>query len=350
MAAKLTQTEELKKFLNVVSGMTSDKGNSRTKKIIHRILTDLFNTIEDLDVRPHEFWVAVDYFNDLGQNMEAGLLTPGLGLEHFLDLRMDAEDKAAGVKHGTPRTVEGPLYVANAPLSKGSARLDDGTDKGEVLFMRGVVRDLDGKPVANAIVDVWHANTKGTYSFFDKSQSKYNLRRRIQTGSDGRYEFRTIVPAGYGCPPDGPTQRLVNELGRHGQRPAHIHFFVSAPGHRHLTTQINIAGDKYLYDDFAFATREGLIPKIVRHEDAKKMKDRELNTPFLGNRVRLHPDRYHGERCRRRGSSAAGRSCLSAGQNRIWAMASTARCVRTSRYPQVLACCRCLLIVRLSAR
>jgi catechol 1,2-dioxygenase len=280
MAAKLTQTEELKKFLNVVSGMTSDKGNSRTKKIIHRILTDLFNTIEDLDVRPHEFWVAVDYFNDLGQNMEAGLLTPGLGLEHFLDLRMDAKDKTAGVKQGTPRTIEGPLYVANAPLSKGGARLDDGTDKGEVLFMRGVVRDLNGKPVANAIVDVWHANTKGMYSFFDKSQSKYNLLRRIQTGSHGRYEFRTIVPAGYGCPPDGPTQRLLNELGRHGQRPAHIHFFVSAPGHRHLTTQINIAGDKYLYDDFAFATREGLIPKIVRHEDAKKMKKKELNTPF----------------------------------------------------------------------
>ena len=55
---------------------------------------------------------------------------------------------------------------------------------------------------------------------------------------------------------------------------------MSAPGHRHLTTQINIAGDKYLYDDFAFATREGLIPKIVRHEDAKKMKEKELNTPF----------------------------------------------------------------------
>jgi catechol 1,2-dioxygenase len=280
MAAKLTQTEEIKKFLNVVSGMTSDKGNPRTKKIVHRIVTDLFNTIEDLDVRPDEFWAAVDYFNDLGQHMEAGLLTPGLGLEHFLDLRMDAEDKAAGVKQGTPRTIEGPLYVANAPLSKGNARLDDGTDKGEVLFMRGVVRDLDGKPVANATVDVWHANTKGMYSFFDKSQSKYNLRRRIQTGPDGRYELRTIVPAGYGCPPDGPTQRLLNELGRHGQRPAHIHFFVSAPGHRQLTTQINIAGDKYLYDDFAFATREGLIPKILRHEDAKKLKEKELNAPF----------------------------------------------------------------------
>ena len=261
MTVKIAQSEEVKKFLNIVSGTTSDKGNPRTKKIVHRVLTDLFNTIEEFDVQPQEFWAAIDYFNDLGQSMEAGLLTPGLGLEHFLDLRMDAEDKAAGVKQGTPRTIEGPLYVANAPLSKGSARLDDGTDKGEVLFMHGVVRDLDGKPVGGAIVDVWHANTKGMYSFFDKSQSKYNLRRRIETGPDGRYEFRTIIPAGYGCPPDGPTQRLLDQLGRHGQRPAHIHFFVSAPGHRHLTTQINIAGDKYLYDDFAFATREGLHPE-----------------------------------------------------------------------------------------
>jgi catechol 1,2-dioxygenase len=194
MAAKITQTEEIKKFLNIVSGMTSDKGNPRAKKIVHRILADLFNTIEDLDVRPDEFWAAVDYFNDLGQHMEAGLLTPGLGLEHFLDLRMDAEDKAAGVKQGTPRTIEGPLYVAKAPLSNGNARLDDGTDKGEVLFMHGVVRDLDGKPVAGAIVDVWHANTKGMYSFFDKSQSQYNLRRRIKPVPTAAMNFEPSYP------------------------------------------------------------------------------------------------------------------------------------------------------------
>jgi catechol 1,2-dioxygenase len=270
MVQKLTDTDDIKKFLKIVSGVTTEKGNPRAKKIAHRILTDLFSAIEDLNIRPDEFWTAVDYFNDLGQSMEAGLLVSGVGLEYFLDRRMDAEDAAAGVRQGTPRTIEGPLYVANAQLVKGTARLDDGTDTGEVLFMRGVVRDLNGKPVSGAIVDVWHANPKGLYSFFDKSQSKYNLRRRIETNTNGRYEFRTIMPAGYGCPPDGPTQRLLDTLGRHGQRPAHIHFFVSAPGHRHLTTQINIAGDKYLYDDFAFATREGLIPKIVRQSDANK--------------------------------------------------------------------------------
>lgn len=68
-----------------------------------------------------------------------------------------------------------------------------------------------------------------------------------------------IVPSSYGCPPTGPTQQLLDQLGRHGQRPAHIHFFISAPGYRHLTTQINLSDDPYLHDDFAYATRDELI-------------------------------------------------------------------------------------------
>ncbi|MBF3246952.1 catechol 1,2-dioxygenase, partial [Pseudomonas aeruginosa] len=134
-----------------------------------------------------------------------------------------------------------------------------GRDAGTVMFLQGRVSGPDGQPLAGAIVDVWHANTQGTYSYFDSSQSEYNLRRRIRTDADGRYRARSIVPSGYGCPSDGPTQELLDRLGRHGQRPAHIHFFVSAPGHRHLTTQINLAGDRYLWDDFAYATRDGLI-------------------------------------------------------------------------------------------
>jgi catechol 1,2-dioxygenase len=64
---------------------------------------------------------------------------------------------------------------------KGEARLDDGTDDGEVLFMEGQVRDLSGKPIAGAVVDVWHANTMGNYSHFDPTQATYNLRRRTCT-------------------------------------------------------------------------------------------------------------------------------------------------------------------------
>ncbi|HEV3427341.1 MAG TPA: catechol 1,2-dioxygenase, partial [Paraburkholderia sp.] len=55
----------------------------------------------------------------------------------------------------------------------------------------------------------------------------------------------------------------LNGLGRHGNRPAHVHFFVTSGDHRKLTTQFNIEGDPLIWDDFAYATREELIPHVV---------------------------------------------------------------------------------------
>jgi catechol 1,2-dioxygenase len=276
----LLETRKVQSLLTKVSGLENDKGDARLKRIIHRVVSDLFKTIEEFDIQPDEFWSAMSYLTSLGQANETGLLVPGLGLETFLDMRMDETERKAGIEGGTPRTIEGPLYIAGAPLSKGEARLDDGSEEGEVLFMEGQVRDVNGEPVAGAIVDVWHANPLGGYSFFDPSQPKYNLRRRIETDAKGRYRFRSILPAGYACPPEGPTQQLLDQLGRHGRRPAHIHFFVTAPGHRKLTTQINIDGDEYLHDDFAFATRDGLIPEVHRHTDPAKIREHGLNGPY----------------------------------------------------------------------
>jgi catechol 1,2-dioxygenase len=273
MSIRLSQTANAQQFLEEASGNRNDGGNPRTKALIHRILQDTVNIIEDLQVTPEEFWRAVNYLNELGKNQEAGLLAAGLGLEHYLDMLMDATDVEAGKTGGTPRTIEGPLYVAGAPLCKHEARLDDGSDSAAPLFMRGQVRDTDGKPLAGAIVDVWQANTSGTYSWFDTTQSAFNLRRRIETDAQGNYRFRSIVPSGYGCPPTGPTQHLLDQLGRHGQRPAHIHFFISAPGHRHLTTQINLSDDPYLHNDFAYATRDELIAQIRFSDDPQLARE-----------------------------------------------------------------------------
>lgn len=267
MNANISKTASVQSFFEEASGLLNDGGDPRVKMLIHRILRDSANIIEELDVTPQEFWKVVNYINVLGSHQEAGLLAAGLGLEHYFDLRMDAQDEQAGKSGGTPRTIEGPLYVAGAPLSDAHARLDDGTDSGVVLFMQGRVFNTAGEPLAGAVVDVWHANTGGTYSYFDPSQSAFNLRRRIVTDERGCYRFRSIVPSGYGCPPSGPTQHLLDQLGRHGQRPAHIHFFISAPDYRHLTTQINLDGDPYLHDDFAYATRDELIANIRFSED-----------------------------------------------------------------------------------
>lgn len=199
MTDSLMETKDVKDLLMKVSALGADGGDVRMKRIVHRVVSDIFRTIEEFDIQPDEFWTAMSYLTQVGQANEFGLLVPGLGIETFLDMRMDQAERKAGIEGGTPRTIEGPLWLAGAPLSKGEARLDDGIEQGEVLFMQGQVRDVNGKPVAGAVVDVWHANAKGGYSGFDPSQSQYNLRRRIETDAEGRYRFRSILPSGYCC-------------------------------------------------------------------------------------------------------------------------------------------------------
>ena len=282
MTVQIAHTEHVQNFFKEASGFGNDEGSSRLKTVVNRVLLDAAKIIEDLEITQDEFWKAVDYINRLGSRNEAGLLVAGLGLEHYLDLLQDAKDEQAGLTGGTPRTIEGPLYVAGAPIAEGEVRMDDGSEDGvaTVMFLEGQVVDTDGKPIAGATVDLWHANTQGNYSYFDKSQSDYNLRRRIITDAEGRYRARSIVPSGYGCSPDGPTQECLDLLGRHGQRPAHIHFFISAPGHRHLTTQINLSGDKYLWDDFAYATRDGLVGEIRFTDDLEVARARGVQGRF----------------------------------------------------------------------
>jgi len=283
MTVRISHTPEVQALFKEAAGFNNDQGSPRLKQILLRLITDAAKVIEDLEVTEDEFWIAVDLMNRVGKHTEFGLLLPGLSLEHFIDLLQDAKDAQLGLTGGTPRTIEGPLYVANAPLSKGETRMDDGSEDNVAtpLFIEGVVRDTAGNPVPGAVVDLWQANTNGTYSFFDQTQSEFNLRRRIETNADGRYCARSIIPSGYGLDPEGPAQECLSAIGRHGQRPAHIHVFVSANGHRHLTSQINLAGDAYLWDDFAYATREGLVGEAVMNQSVDASKARGLDgRPF----------------------------------------------------------------------
>ncbi len=115
MTIKTMHTAEVKDLLEKVAGFNQEGGNERVKKIVHRVMHDIFQIVEDFDVTAEEFWQAVYYVGDLGKNGEAALLAPGLGMDKYLDIRMDAEDEANGLAGGTPRTIEGPLYVAGAP-------------------------------------------------------------------------------------------------------------------------------------------------------------------------------------------------------------------------------------------
>lgn len=281
MTVKTIQTEAVQNLLLKVAGLDNDQGNPRVKEIMYRLMSDIYKIIDDLDITPEEFWHAANYLNELGTNKEAVLLAPGLGFDHFLDIREDAKDEAVGLAGGTPRTIEGPLYVEGAPTSQTETRMDDGNTPGQGMWLHGQVKAEDGTPIAGALVDIWHADTKGGYSFFDTTQSELNLRRKVITDENGYYYARSIVPSGYGCPPEGSTMKVLNLLGRHGNRPAHIHFFVSKPGCKHLTTQINLSGDKYTYDDFAFATRDELVVEAVPANDPEMITKHDFDGEYL---------------------------------------------------------------------
>ena len=262
----LVNSTEVQSLLNRAVGLQETGGNPRLKLILRDVLEQLMVIIDKHDISEDEFWTSLQFLQ-AGAG-EFGLIAPGLAIEHFLDLQMDARDKLAGISGGTPRTIEGPLYVAGAPLVEGDVsrtndvNLTNDPDESETLTMSGCITGPDGEAVNNAILHVWHANSKGFYSHFDPTgtQSPFNNRRRIKLGPDGRYAFRSKMPRGYSCPPGGATEQLMQALGRHGDRPAHVHFFVEAPGYRTLTTQINFGDDPRAHDDFAFGTRPGLVP------------------------------------------------------------------------------------------
>jgi len=262
----ITQSSDVQNLFNRAAGLDQSGGNQRLKVILRDLLEALATIIERHEINESEFWSALKFLQDgVG---EFGLIAPGIGIEHFMDLHMDALDAEAGRSGGTPRTIEGPLYVAGAPLVDGDltrtndVNLTTDPDDTETLTMSGRITGPDGEPVSDAILHVWHANSKGFYSHFDPTgtQTPFNNRRRIKLGADGRYAFRSKMPRGYSCPPGGATERLMEALGRHGDRPAHVHFFIEAPGYRTLTTQINFGDDPRARDDFAFGTREGLLP------------------------------------------------------------------------------------------
>jgi len=174
MSITIFDQPDVQQFLKRLSGLENTGGDPRTKQIIHRLMSDLFKAIDDLDITPDEYWAGIAWFNELGAAGQAGLISPGLGLDHFLDLRMDALDAARGIENETPRTIEGPLYVAGAPVEQGFARLDDGRDTdGQRLIMHGTVFGADGQPVPGASVEVWHCDTRGFYSTSIRPASRH---------------------------------------------------------------------------------------------------------------------------------------------------------------------------------
>jgi hydroxyquinol 1,2-dioxygenase len=133
-------------------------------------------------------------------------------------------------------------------------------------LVSGRVLDLDGKPIAGAVLDVWQTQSNGLYDSQDAGVDGLHMRGKFTTDAEGRYLIRTVRPVNYPIPSDGPVGAMLKATGRHPWRPAHIHFVLTADGYEAVTTHIFDRTDEYLGSDAVFAVKESLICDFVRHE------------------------------------------------------------------------------------
>jgi catechol 1,2-dioxygenase len=238
--------------------------NPRVQAIFDDVQAALLEIITRHRVSWDEFRIATEWLTAAGRtDFEIPLM-----LDVFLSPTVD--DLAHADAEGTESNVEGPFYIADAPLLERPYVLPQRADEpGEKLIFSGTVRSTDGTPLAGAVVDVWQANGAGEYSHFHPGVPEHNLRGRLTTDADGAFEFATVFPSSYGIPDMGATGQLLGLLGRHANRPGHVHLKVTHPDAVALTTQIYFDGDPYLDSDVVGAVKDSLIVKAEWQDDAR---------------------------------------------------------------------------------
>jgi hydroxyquinol 1,2-dioxygenase len=150
----------------------------------------------------------------------------------------------------------------------------------------GSILSDDGKPVANAVIDVWHSDSDGFYDVQVAELTEPTLRARFHSDAQGRFRFWSILPRYYPIPYDGTVGDMLKATARHPYRPAHVHFMIMAPGHEKLVTHLFVDGDQYLDTDAVFAVKNSLIRDFTHESPGVAPDGTKMDKPWR----RLHND------------------------------------------------------------
>jgi protocatechuate 3,4-dioxygenase beta subunit len=238
-------------------GQTADP---RLRQIMEAAVRHLHDFAREVDLTPEEWLAGIGFLTAVGQactpyRQEFILLSDVLGLSRLVNVMHDAKGREAA---GTETSLLGPFYREAPPAVPlgGSIVSKPG---GKELVMFGRVTDAEGKGIPGAIIDVWQTDHEGQYDLQANDPSVMDMRGRVTADAEGRFHFRTVKPIGYSIPMDGPVGALVHQQSRHGCRPAHIHFLVTAPGHLDLVTALYFADDQYIETDTVFGVSGSLV-------------------------------------------------------------------------------------------
>lgn len=268
-----------KNITQAVIARLAASDDPRFKQVMTALLTRLHDFVREVKLTEAEWLTAIQFLTDVGQmctaqRQEFILLSDTLGVSVLvITLNHPAERDSA------ESTVLGPFYWEGAPELPRGSNLAVGV-KGEPAFYSGRVLDVDGRPLENALLDIWSGDGEGNYDMQIPGETQMKARGRIRTDAEGRYWFRSIRPTYYPVPTDGPVGRMLRKMGRHPYRPGHIHMIVSAPGHLPVTTHLFVAGSPYLDSDAVFGVKESLVAQFDRHPPGVGPGGERLEVPY----------------------------------------------------------------------
>ena len=252
----------------------------RFRQIMASAVKHLHAFAREVELTEEEWFEGIKFLTAVGQKcddkrQEFILLSDILGLSMMI---VALNHKT--VPGATEATVLGPFFAHGAKEYEYGADLREGASmKGEDVYVSGRVLSLDGKPVPNALLDIWQAKADGIYDV--QTEGEFELRGRVKANAKGDYAFKSYKPKFYSVPIDGPVGDLIRATGNHHMRPAHMHAIVSAPGYQQVITHVFVEGDKYLDEDAVFAVKNSLIAKYTKVTDQAEAKRLGMPSPFV---------------------------------------------------------------------
>ncbi len=238
--------------------------NSRLKAIMSSLIRHLHDFAREVELTPAEWLEGIRFLTEIGQRCTANrqefiLLSDTLGLSTLVNALQNR-----ALTGETPSSILGPFFKEGVPRRPlGTSIVKDDTAPGERVVVEGRVTDVDGNPIPKADVEVWQTSAAGKYDIQLREDGELDYRGRFVSDGEGRYVFRSVVPVGYPIPHDGPVGQMLSALGRHPNRPAHIHFLIRATGRDDLVTALYVAQDPYIESDTVFGVSRSLAVDVL---------------------------------------------------------------------------------------
>jgi hydroxyquinol 1,2-dioxygenase len=257
-----------------------DSKDKRFREIMTSAIKHLHAFAREVKLTEEEWFEGIKFLTAVGQKcddkrQEFILLSDILGLSMMVCALNHKTAPGA-----TEATVLGPFFAHGAKEYAYDGDLREGCSiKGEDTLVSGRVLGIDGKPIPNAVLDIWQAKADGIYDV--QTGGEFELRGRVKVNAKGEFAFKSYKPKFYSVPDDGPVGELLRATGNHKMRPAHMHAVVSAPGYQQVITHVFVEGDPYLDDDAVYAVKNSLVGKYKKVSNAAEAKKLGMSTPFL---------------------------------------------------------------------